>query len=230
MATQNEYAALAAIVYNDQRGGGGDAVTNTLRPLAGWQDLSRLGFAAGDNLNRNPFSFTGGAYLNQSTGEIVIAYKGTDFLVEFSGRAWNTLADLVTDAGLALAKKSVGLYNLQQIAASSYYLAVRDWALQNGHDPNKISFTGHSLGGGYLGITLDKTQSVALIQGDATHSIADCALFTPAKTLKGFKDARKNHRSCAKLRAKLATRRRNHCAGSYEKRSDSIYKHRTSRP
>jgi hypothetical protein len=64
----------------------------------------------------------------------------------------------------------------------------------------------------------------------ATHFIAACALFTPAKTLKGFKDARKNHRSCAKLRAKLATRRRNHCAGSYEKRSDSIYKHRTSRP
>jgi hypothetical protein len=48
---------------------------------------------------------------------------------------------LVADAGLALARKSVSLYNLQQIAASSYYLAVKEWALQNGHDPSKISFT-----------------------------------------------------------------------------------------
>jgi hypothetical protein len=141
MTTQNEYAALAAHVYNDQRGGGNDPATNRLELPAGWQNLSLLGFAAGDNLNSNPFSFTGGAYLNQSTGEVVIAYKGTDFLVEFSGRAWNTLVDLVTDAGLALAKKSVSLYNLQQIAASSYYLAVKEWALQNGHDPSKISFT-----------------------------------------------------------------------------------------
>jgi hypothetical protein len=91
MVLTTEYAALAAFIYNDQRGGGGDTGLNQLDLPPDWQDLSRLGFAAGDNLNRNPFSFTGGAYLNQSTGEIVIAYKGTDFLVEFSGRAWNTL-------------------------------------------------------------------------------------------------------------------------------------------
>ncbi|WP_439588563.1 calcium-binding protein, partial [Hydrogenophaga sp.] len=106
------------------------------------------GFAAGDNINTlNPFSFTGGAYLNQSTGEIVIAYKGTDFLLEFSGRAWNTVADLAADLGLAFAARLV-LGIGHQLNASAYYLAVKDWAVENGHDPSKISFTGHSLGGG----------------------------------------------------------------------------------
>lgn len=102
MATQIEYAALTAHVYNDQRGGGNDSLTNRLDVPNGWVSLRQQGFAVGDSLNAiNPFSFTGGACLNQATGEIVVAYKGTDFLVEFSGRSWNTVADLLTDAGLA---------------------------------------------------------------------------------------------------------------------------------
>ena len=125
MATQNGYAALAAYVYNDQRGGGPLADQNKLDLPPGWQDLSRLGFTAGDNLNTNPFSFTGGAYLNQSTGEIVIAYKGTDFLVEFSGRAWNTAADLVADVGLALARKTVGLYSTSSALSSECGTSVK---------------------------------------------------------------------------------------------------------
>lgn len=150
MPTLNEYAAIAAYIYNDQRGGGGgQATTNTLPVPQGWVDLVTLGFAAGDNINSwNPFSFTGGAYLNQSTGEIVVAYKGTDFLTGFEGRSWNTVADLVTDVSLAITRKGLGTYNLQQLAASSYFLAVKDWAAQNGYDGNNISFTGHSLGGG----------------------------------------------------------------------------------
>jgi Lipase (class 3) len=150
MPTVNEYAALAAFIYNDQRGGGGQATVNTLPVPTGWIELKPAnGFAAGDNINNwNPFSFTAGAYLNQSTGEIVIAYKGTDFLVEFKNRAFNTLADLVTDVGLALSRKTIGFQNFQQLAASSYFLAVKDWAVQNGYDGSKISFTGHSLGGG----------------------------------------------------------------------------------
>lgn len=148
MATQIEYAALAAHVYNDQRGGGNDSLTNRLDVPNGWVSLRQQGFAVGDSLNAiNPFSFTGGAYLNQATGEIVLAYKGTDFLVEFSGRAWNTVKDLLADAGLASDKAAVlGLG--QQLNAMAYYLAVKDWAVDNGYDPTKISFTGHSLGGG----------------------------------------------------------------------------------
>ena len=122
MVSNIEYAALAAQVYNDQRGGGvaiGDA--NKLGIPAGWLQLSTsTGFTVGDSLNAiNPFSFTGGAYLNQATGEIVVAYKGTDFLLEFSDRAWNTVADLLTDVGLASSRALVlGLG--QQLNAMAY--------------------------------------------------------------------------------------------------------------
>ena len=149
MTTLNEYAAFAALVYNDQRGVGIGSPINRLPVPSGWQALTDLGFSVGDNLNAiNPFSFTGGAYLNQATGEIVVAYKGTDFLVEFAGRAWNTVADLAADIGLAFSKRLV-LGIGQQLNASAYYLAVKDWAVANGQDPAKISFTGHSLGGGH---------------------------------------------------------------------------------
>ncbi|AKU66069.1 hypothetical protein ADJ79_00295 [Ottowia sp. oral taxon 894] len=90
-------------------------------------------------------SFTAGAYLNEATGEIVIAYKGTDFLLD--DRIYNTIADLVTDVGMALVRK-LGPYHIQQMLAAQYFLAVVNWAAENGKDPQKISFTGHSLGGG----------------------------------------------------------------------------------
>ncbi|KNZ31410.1 MAG: hypothetical protein AD742_17785 [Methylibium sp. NZG] len=104
-----------------------------------------LGFTTGANLNINPFSFTAGAYIS-AAGEIVISYKGTDFLTEFEGRSWNTVVDLVADVGLATTIRNFNVG--QQLYASSYFLAVKDWAVQNGHDASKISFTGHSLGGG----------------------------------------------------------------------------------
>jgi hypothetical protein len=148
MTTTIDYAALAGFVYNDQRGEGSENPTNKLVLPDNWQELSKLGFAAGDSLNAiNPFSFTGGAYLNQATGEIVVAYKGTDFLLEFSGRAWNTVGDMMTNAGLA-SDKAAALGLGQQLNAMAYYLAVKDWAVDNGHDPVKTTFTGHCLGGG----------------------------------------------------------------------------------
>lgn len=147
MTTKLEYAALAAVVYNDQRGGGGGGLTNVLVLPPGWKSLSELGFVAGDNLNNyNPFSATAGAYLNQSTGEIVIAYKGTDFLTKFEGRSFNTVADMVANVGLATAASQINVP--AQLYAASYYAAVKDWAADSGYDSNKISFTGHSLGGG----------------------------------------------------------------------------------
>ena len=146
MATTNEYAAFSAYVYNDQRGGGSNAASNKLPVPPGWKELSKLGFTPGDILNEwNPVSFTAGAYLNEATGEIVIAYKGTDFLLD--DRIYNTIADLVTDVGMALARK-LGPYHIQQMLAAQYFLAVVNWAAENGKDPQKISFTGHSLGGG----------------------------------------------------------------------------------
>jgi hypothetical protein len=145
MTKLNEYAALSAYIYNDQRGGGGESSINILGLPADWKKLAELGFT-GDTLNTNPFSVTAGAYLNQSTGEIVIAYKGTDFLTGREGRSWNTVADLIADAGLGTAVRQLNVPS--QLYAASYYAAVKDWAATNGYDDNKISFTGHSLGGG----------------------------------------------------------------------------------
>ena len=147
MATKLEYAALSAFVYNDQRGGGVvDTPTNKLILPPGWTSLSELGFTAGDYLNINPFSATAGAYLNQSTGEIVVAYKGTDFLTGAEARSINTVLDLTADVGLGIARAQINVP--AQLYASSYYAAVKDWAATNGYSDTKISFTGHSLGGG----------------------------------------------------------------------------------
>lgn len=145
MASDLEYAALAAHVYNDQRGGGVDSQVNVISVPEDWTRAEQLGFNSGEYLNANPFSATAGAYVNEATGEIVIAYKGTDFLLE-SSRVWHTAADLAADVGLATNLGRLGI--LQQLHAALYYLAVKDWAVENGYDPSKISFTGHSLGGG----------------------------------------------------------------------------------
>ena len=96
MATLSDYAALAAFVYNNERGNRG--ATNKLALPVEWEQLrAAIGFPAQTSYDDNFFSFTAGAFVNQSTGEIVISYKGTDFLVEFSGRAWNTVGDILTD-------------------------------------------------------------------------------------------------------------------------------------
>ena len=159
MPTLNEYASLSAHVYNDQRGGGPQAEINKLELPPGWQTLGD-GFAVGANLNINPFSFTAEAYISGS-GEIVIAYKGTDFLTQLEGRAWNTVADLLADVGMATALANLNVP--QQLYAASYFAAVKDWAVSNGHDPAKISFTGHSLGGGLasnMAVWFDKKATV----------------------------------------------------------------------
>lgn len=89
MTTKLEYAALSAHVYNGQRGGGtAGSDVNKLDLPPGWIQLSAANGFNGDALNTNPFSATAGAYLNQSTGEIVIAYKGTDFLTNREGCSW----------------------------------------------------------------------------------------------------------------------------------------------
>ena len=75
-----EYAAFSAAVYNDQRGGGTSILPserqNILSIPEGWVQLSPIsGFPAQASYDRNLMSFTAGAYVNSSTGEIVIAYK-----------------------------------------------------------------------------------------------------------------------------------------------------------
>lgn len=148
MISPTEYAALSAFIYNDERGGGAaepGIVNNRVGLAVGWTDIADLGFS-GDSVNDNFFSFTGGAYIN-AAGEIVIAYKGTDFLdKEFNERLLKTAGDLTADLGLAAGITALQIG--QQILAARYYLEVKDWAIKNGYVEAPISFTGHSLGGG----------------------------------------------------------------------------------
>lgn len=140
-----EYAALSAIIYNNERGQRTESI-NTLPLPGGWEPLSAAnGFVQQEAYDENVFSFTAGAYVNRATGEIVIAYKGTDFLLEWQGRAWNTVGDLLTDVAAGLGNQ---LAAPQFVQAAMYYRDVADWAAANGFQSSSISFTGHSLGGG----------------------------------------------------------------------------------
>ena len=153
MATLQEYAALSAVIYNDQRGGGPKVADrqNLLGLPAGWVALSNTatGFPSQALYDTNFFSFTAGAYVNSTTGEIVISYKGTDFLLELAGRAWNTVGDMVTDVTAGV---GAGVAGAQLTQAATYYQEVRKWAAANGYDSGKISLTGHSLGAGIASV------------------------------------------------------------------------------
>lgn len=76
MVSDQECAALAAHVYNDQCGDGGDTSTHRLSTPPGWYEAERFGFSDDEHQSSNPFSPTAGACINEATGEIVIAYKG----------------------------------------------------------------------------------------------------------------------------------------------------------
>ena len=119
MATVFDYAALSTLVYNDVRG-----VDNRLTVPKGWTEIlsdSNLGFSAA-------------AYRNTATGEIVIAYKGTDTLVKNAAVDWFA-GNIPT--GL------LGIGSTQLLDAALFYQAVKT------ANPNaNITFTGHSLGGG----------------------------------------------------------------------------------
>ncbi len=135
MVALNEYAALSAQVYNNERGNRGPK--NKLELPASWLQLSPAsGFPAQTSYNQNFFSFTAGAYVNSITKEIVIAYKGTDFLLEFSGRIWTTIGDVITDVA-AVVNSEVSAVQLVQ--AATYYADVKKWAIANGYNPNNKS-------------------------------------------------------------------------------------------
>lgn len=167
MTTEKDYAALAAIIYNNERGVRGPI--NRLELAVGWKELSETpnGFAAQSRFNNGPLGFTGGAYINTS-GEIVIAFKGTDFLVD-EGRKSELVADMVTNVGLALGRSAI---SSQLIQAAEYYAEVKKWALTNGYNPASITFTGHSLGGGIASVMTAWTGRSSSVFAQAPFQIA----------------------------------------------------------
>ncbi len=123
MATLEEYAVLSAVVYQDARG---PYNVNPLPP--GWVEI-----AYSPNMENNPFTdgFSAGAYQNLETGEIVIAFKGTDFLVGVNNG--QTAADLVADLGLA-----TGAGSSQLREAALFYAQIKA-----ANPDATITFTGH---------------------------------------------------------------------------------------
>ena len=103
MATEKDYAVLSAYVYNDARGEGNDVILPST-----WDELP---ISASDTTSGFAALFTGGfsagAFRNKATGEIVVVYKGTDFLNDNIGQ---TINELLTDLtiGIGLATPSLG--------------------------------------------------------------------------------------------------------------------------
>ena len=103
MATEKDYAVLSAYVYNDARGEGNDVILpSTWEELPISESDTTSGFAA-----LFAGGFSAGAFRNKGTGEIVIAYKGTDF---FNDNVGQTISDPLTDqtVGTGLAASSLG--------------------------------------------------------------------------------------------------------------------------
>lgn len=132
MATLEDYAALSARVYWDVRRG-----DNPNPEPNDWDSIKYNSFPIDSG-------FTGEAYRNTQTGEIVIVFKGTDFTLDTNPE--QAKADLLADGSLAL-----GFGSAQLIDAVKFYEQVYEQArLEN---PNvEITFTGHSLGAGLASI------------------------------------------------------------------------------
>jgi VCBS repeat-containing protein len=127
MATSLDYATLSARVYRNVRG------EPNKNPIPNdWQEI------AYDPYNDHA-GFIAGAYRNEKTKEIVIAYKGTDSS-DPAAAAQDWLANISLGTGIG---------SLQAIAAAQFYQDIEDNPLYADY---AISFTGHSLGGGLASI------------------------------------------------------------------------------
>jgi Ca2+-binding RTX toxin-like protein len=122
MATQIELAQLAAAAYRNA------SDFNRILAPAGWQVV--LEYPEGGQTTGDGSGFSAAAYRGPG-GEIVIAYTGTN--------DWK-------DWPAANAPAAVGFPSPQVVQAARFYWQVLNGAA--GGDRARISFTGHSLGGG----------------------------------------------------------------------------------
>jgi Ca2+-binding RTX toxin-like protein/dienelactone hydrolase len=119
MASTNDYARLSAAVYDKT-----DA--NEIRASGDWEELELL--------RDDPVTgFAAGVFRHRVSGEIVIAYAGTN-------------RGYVRDFAFGNVAAALGEYSPQVLAAMQLYMRVRRQYAAG--DAQPISFTGHSLGGG----------------------------------------------------------------------------------
>jgi hypothetical protein len=133
MATQQEYAQLSLYVYN---------VTglDNNRPNLPSTDWTVLEYHPDDSIG-----FSYGIFKNQTTGEVVVSYTGTN-------------EKQVADFLLANLPAGLGLSSLQVNAAARIAASVIDT-----YGASNVTFTGHSLGGGLasiMGVWFDRPTTV----------------------------------------------------------------------
>lgn len=123
---------------------GADAHATPLLP--GWKDLQSLGVPALAGQALRAGGFGAGSYINESRGDIAIAYHGLDLTQAMPRTHWHDLPGLLMDLGQVLGRGGVDISGEQRLLALVHYLSVVEWARARGHDPARLVFTGHGLG------------------------------------------------------------------------------------
>lgn len=101
MATRDEYLVFAAAAYNDAR-----QEANQINP-DGWTAIAKTSdTSSGVQAVLLSSGLSATAFRNDATGEIVIAYKGTDFL---PSNLVQTVSDLLADLTLGTGLTTLSL-------------------------------------------------------------------------------------------------------------------------
>jgi hypothetical protein len=123
MASRNDYARLSAAVY-------GKTLANEIKAPSDWEELELL--------RDDPVTgFAASVFRHRVSGEIVIAYAGT-----------NVDSVLDNDWLAANAPAALGVVSPQVLQAAPFYWSVLNRPDVSVANKSRISVAGHSLGGG----------------------------------------------------------------------------------
>ena len=108
MATRDEYLVFAAAAYNDAR-----QDKNKINPPNGWTPIPGPSDTNSGVLALLSSGLSATAFRNDASGEIVISFKGTDFLPD---NLFQTISDLLADLTLG-----TGLVSSSQLTGAALF-------------------------------------------------------------------------------------------------------------
>ena len=114
--------------------------------LPGWKALQAPPLAAQAEQALHGGGFGARAYLNPSTGDMVVAYRGRDLPSALPGPARQDLPELLLGLSLVLGRRGVEIGTELRRQAITHCLAVVASAQRQGQDPGRLFFTGHGMG------------------------------------------------------------------------------------